>query len=260
MYTSPSFTPSTAGTYRWIASYSGDGTNLSTAGSCNDANEQSTVSRIPVSLTTDAGSARIGGQIEDTATLSGTRSGTGTITFKLYGANDQTCSAAPVATFIVNVNGDGDYNSPGYSPSSLGTYQWIASYSGDTNNGSATGSCGDPTEQSTVMKNLVRLVTGATPSARTGGSISDAATLSAGYNPTGTITWKLYGPGDAHCSAAPIQTFTQSVNGNGTYTSPGFTPTSAGTYRWIASYSGDGANFDTSGSCNDPDEQSSVTP
>ena len=33
------------------------------------------------------------------------------------------------------------------------------------------------------------------------------------------------------------------MNGNGTYTStPGFTTTAAGVYRWIASYSGDPGN------------------
>ena len=36
------FTPTLAGTYRWIASYSGDANNAPVAGKCNDAGENST--------------------------------------------------------------------------------------------------------------------------------------------------------------------------------------------------------------------------
>jgi len=37
------FTPAQEGTYRWIASYSGDANNTAKAGACNDANESTTV-------------------------------------------------------------------------------------------------------------------------------------------------------------------------------------------------------------------------
>jgi hypothetical protein len=88
----------------------------------------------------------------------------------------------------------------------------------------------------------------------TGNPISDAATLSGGLNPTGTITFRLYGPNDGTCGGAVIFSSTKSVSGNGSFNSDSFTPTSAGTYRWVASYSGDANNNGVNGACNDPNE------
>ena len=51
---SGSLTPTAAGTYRWVASYSGDAPNtLGDSGACNDANESVVVSpRQPAIVTT----------------------------------------------------------------------------------------------------------------------------------------------------------------------------------------------------------------
>jgi hypothetical protein len=50
----------------------------------------------------------------------------------------------------VVVSGDGRYDSPAVAPASGDTYQWVASYSGDKNNKSLSGSCNDPTERSAI--------------------------------------------------------------------------------------------------------------
>src|SRR5262249_12361476 len=73
--------------------------------------------------------------------------------------------------------------------------------------------------------------------------LTDTATLSGGFQPTGTITFTLLFNG----GGTPVDTETVTVNGNGNYTTPaGFTlPTSGtvtGTYQWIATYSGDTNN------------------
>jgi hypothetical protein len=250
-YTSPSYTPTSPGIYRWIASYSGDGNNLSTAGSCNDPGEQSPV----LSLVTSAPpSASVGDTITDTATLSGGAGPTGTITWRLY--SDPGCTSL-VDTVVANVHGNGSYStSPGYTTTAAGTYHWVATYSGDANNASVSTACSDPNEQ-TIVTNQLTLVTDAS-SGSVGGSISDKATLSGGRNPTGSIIWRLYGPGDAACSS-PIQTFSQNISGDGTYTSPTYSPASPGVYRWIASYSGDASNPPVSGACNDSGEESPVS-
>ena len=61
--------------------------------------------------------------------------------------------------------------------------------------------------------------------------------------PTGTVTFNVYGPGDPTCAAAPVFTSTNAVNAPGTSaTSSNFTPAATGTYRVIATYSGD-ANY-----------------
>ena len=70
-------------------------------------------------------------------------------------------------------------------------------------------------------------------------TLKDTATLSGGYNPTGTITFTLYNP-----NGTLVDTVTVTVSGDGSYTTPtGYTlPTTGtvtGTYQWDASYSGD---------------------
>ena len=72
-----------------------------------------------------------------------------------------------------------------------------------------------------------------------GAKLTDSATLSGGNNPTGTITFTLYAPGDT----TVVDTETATVNGNGSYSTPtGFLPSAVGTYAWDASYSGDANN------------------
>ena len=72
--------------------------------------------------------------------------------------------------------------------------------------------------------------------------IFDNVNLSGGSNPTGTLTFNLFGPNDATCSGAVAFTTTLSVNGDGSYNSQHFTTAKAGTYRWVVSYSGDANN------------------
>jgi hypothetical protein len=260
-YPSASFTANAAGTYRWIASYSGDVNNGAVSGSCNDANESVVVTQAsPAIATTATPTATVGGTISDSATLSAGFNPTGTITFNLYGPGDAPCSAAAVFTATVPVAGNGTYGSGNYPPTAPGTYRWIASYSGDANNAPIAGACGDANESSVVTAATPAIATTATATAAVGTAISDAATLSGGFNPTGTITFNLYGPGDATCSAAAVFTSTVPVAGNGNYPSASFTPTATGTYRWIASYSGDANNSPAAGACGDANESTTVTP
>jgi hypothetical protein len=49
------------------------------------------------------------------------------------------------------VSGDGVYISPDFMPSANGSYEWVASYSGDADNNSVASSCSDPNEQSNVQ-------------------------------------------------------------------------------------------------------------
>lgn len=104
--------------------------------------------------------------------------------------------------------------------------------------------------------------TQASPSVPVGGTVFDTALLGGGDSetvPTGTITYRLYGPDNATCSGAAVFTTTTPVNGTGSYASPGFIPSLAGTYRWIASYSGDSSNAASTGACNDANESVVVT-
>jgi hypothetical protein len=102
-------------------------------------------------------------------------------------------------------------------------------------------------------------VTQASTSVPAGGVITDTATLMGGANPTGTITYTLFAPGDAAC-AAPIGSRTSIVAGNGNYTPwPPFPTTVAGTYKFVSGYSGDSKNNPATGACGDANESVTVT-
>ncbi|MEV0457686.1 choice-of-anchor A family protein [Catellatospora methionotrophica] len=263
-YPSGPFTPTQAGTYRWIASYSGDAGNAAVAGACNDAGESVVVNPAVVTptLSTDAsGNVPLGGQVNDVATLAGGQNPTGTITFNLYGPENATCAGQPVFTTQVQVTGNAAYPSAQFTPTLIGTYRWIASYSGDANNAAVTGACNDDNESVTVLRGTVTptLSTDASDDVTLGGQINDVATLGGGNAPTGSITFNLYGPNDATCGDDPVFTSTVPVTGNGVYPSQQFTPILAGTYRWVASYSGDANNAAVGDECNAPGESVVVT-
>ncbi|MDQ6804016.1 MAG: Ig-like domain-containing protein, partial [Actinomycetota bacterium] len=244
--TTPSgnFTPTSVGTYQWTASYSGDTNYLSAATACGDAGESVVVNKASPSMTTTASAGvALGGTVSDSASLTGGASPTGTVAFNVYGPNDATCSSAPVFTSTVAVSGgNGTYGSGSFTPTSPGTYRFVASYSGDANNAAVAGSCGASGESVVVGKSSPAVVTTASGSVAAGGTISDSAVLSGGVAPTGSITFNVYGPNDATCSSAPAFTSTATVTGNGTYSSGNFTPTAVGTYRFVASYGGDANN------------------
>jgi hypothetical protein len=103
------------------------------------------------------------------------------------------------------------------------------------------------------------LTTQASAGVSVGGAIHDTASLSGGSNPTGSITFRLYD--NATCSGTPVYTSPGvAVNGNGDYASPDFTSTAAGSYHWVASYSGDGNNQAVSNACGDASETVTVSP
>lgn len=133
-----------------------------------------------ISTTANPASAPVfSASVADAADLEQGSSPTGTITFSLYGPGDAGCSAA-VFTQTVNVSGNGSYATPGgYAPPTAGTYQWVASYSGDGNNNPAATHCGDEPVTITRIAALVRQT--ATPNHTTpGGQVSDQATVSGG--------------------------------------------------------------------------------
>jgi hypothetical protein len=109
----------------------------------------------PALSTTASAGVALGGAIHDTALLSGGSAATGTITFRLYLASDTTC-ANVLDTGTVPVSGDGSYDSPAVTPPGAGAYQWVATYSGDAHNNSATTACNDPNEQTSIATQLVQ--------------------------------------------------------------------------------------------------------
>ena len=258
---SGAFTATAAGTYRWTASYGGDANYSSVATNCNDSGETLVVTQATPSLATTASpDVTIGGDISDSAVLSGGDNPTGTITFDVYGPNDLTCSNAPAFTGTVTVNGNGTYASADFTPTAAGSYEFVATYNGDANNAAAGGSCGSANESVVVGQVSPTLSSQASSTVPAGGQISDSATLAGGHLPTGSITFHVYGPNDLTCSDAPVFTDTVTVNGNGTYASSAFTTTAVGTYEFVATYSGDANNAGASAACGSANESVVVVP
>ncbi|HEY5199220.1 MAG TPA: hypothetical protein VIJ51_19535 [Solirubrobacteraceae bacterium] len=196
-----------------------------------------------------SGSVPVGGTITDTALVGAGSSPTGTVTFKIYGPADTTCMGTPVFTSPA-VKLAVPTVSPAYTPTTPGTYQIIAAYSGDTNNSPVAGTCGGVGESVVVTRATPTLTTAASAVSATG-TITDTAVLTGGYKPTGAITFNAYGPNDAAC-ASPVFTVAEPASVS-TVSTP-YHPPAAGAYRWVAHYGGDANNTAVDGSCSDPAE------
>jgi archaellin len=256
---SAEFAPTAPGTYRWTAEYSGDANNSSTTEACNGTNESVTVSKAaPTLSTTASGPVTVGAKIKDTATLSGGASPGGTIVFKLYAPGDSGCHNAISNSGPITVTGNDNYESGENPTSEVGAYHWTVEYSGDANNEAAESPCEASGETSTVNKAAPTLSTNASANITIGDKVKDTATLSGGYNPTGTVTFKLYGPGNGTCANPAAYTSSPIAVSGSSAESPEFTPTEVGTYRWVAEYSGDTNNDQASDACNGVNESVEV--
>jgi hypothetical protein len=206
----------------------------------------------PTLSTTPSGSVPAGGNLSDSASLSGAFQPTGAVTFRLFGPGDASCSS-PIATLTGPLTGT-TANSGIVAAGGVGTYRWTANYPGDAHNNAASSPCGSETV--VVVKATPTLATHPSGSVPAGGNTSDTATISGGFQPTGTVTFRLYAPGDATCQNA-IATRTATLTGGSAAT--GDVPVgAAGTYNWVASYSGDANNNAVTGQCGD--EPVVVTP
>ena len=253
-YLSASFITSAPGTYRWVASYSGDANYISASTACNDDDETSVVAKAQPSIVTSTTptTTTVEGLVADTATLSGGFNPTGTITFRVFGPNDATCTEPPIFEDTRPLNQGGATSV--FNATIPGTYIWVATYNGDNNNEAASNPCGEISETFRVFQEPTLTTQVSQEVVLPGEPVTDTATLSGGFSPTGTITFTLFGPNNATCTGTPIFQSVVAVNGDGNYISTSFIPITQGTYRWIATYSGDANNTAVSTACNDPNE------
>jgi len=179
-----------------------------------------------LTTTTSSSSIALGNPTNDTASLSGGTSPTGSIEFKLFGPGDPTCSAAPAYTSpLSTVAGNGSYTSSSFTPTAPGTYGWVALYSGDANNAPVSTACGDRAETVTVKAPTITL-TGTPVSATEGeafsgqvASFTDTNTTSTAAEYSAIINW-----GDATTSAGTVSGPTggpYTVDGSHTYAEEG---------------------------------------
>lgn len=263
---SATLTMNVAGSYAFVASYSGDGINLATKSPC----EPLTISKASPSLATTAGSTgtstsctgstpsgTVGQPVNvcDAATLSNfsepaSTAPSGNVTFSLLSSTTGTggvvCGSAvtlsnlsTTVTSTFNVSGVAFTGTTlTFTPTSVGTYYWTASWGGDTqnnapNSGNAVG-CGDANEAVTVNP--------ATPTLKTSMGLTDTVTVSGGDNPTGTVTFSLWIGSDCGGTQVGSSETVSLVGGTATTPTAISIPTAATVYSWKVQYNPDNTN------------------
>lgn len=263
--TSAATTNTTAtGTYCWRANYSGDGTygsasHTNATTECFEVVEQPGAPLDPIITTTAAPRSDDvvpGSAVRDLAKVAGPTGAavpTGTVTFWLCAPGVVTSAGCPTggnqvgAAVVLDAGGDAS-SSTTSNTLSLGKYCWRVEYSGDDNYspGSHTNST---SECFRTAKASPSISTVPIPSAaNVGDSIFDTAQVSGGSSPTGSIKFKLYGPGDNNCTGSPVFISTVTMK-NRTAKSGSYTPLEFGRYRWVATYMGDAQNRSVTGDC-----------
>ena len=253
---------------------------------CGLADETLEVQKAAPTITTQVppGPARLAPTVAltDTATLTGaTANAGGSISFQLYGP----FVSHPDGGLLrrgQGTRGAGGYDDAGVRECDLhlpagrgdtaGFYTWIATYSGDAANKSATHACGQSNETVQVLPTQGTITTDAVDRVKLSSgttTISDQATL-AGVTTqpaaTGTIEFKVYGPfpsqpaADSCVADKLVETVgsTTTVNGPGTYTSQNVQVKLAGYYVWKATYSGDANNEPATHACGQTEETTVV--
>ena len=130
------------------------------------------------------------------------------------------------------------YASASFTPPGAGSYLWVASFAGDAGNDAAAGRCGAQGETSVVDRASPTIATTPSAGVSVGGVVSDQASLTGAFNPTGRVTFRLYSDSGCH---RRVFGSTGPLSGTSA-TSAGFTTTRVGIFYWQASYRGDRNN------------------
>lgn len=211
----------------------------------------------------------------------GTATPAGSVAFFLCKVNSPAlCDTGGTSVGSTNLTG-ASYPATVVSPTahvtSAGRYCWRAVFSGDPANNISGSSDSSATECFTVNPVTPTLATTAGADVLLGNPVTDTATLSgtatqpanpvinltgtAGAVAGGTITFKLFGPSDTGCGPLVFTSATVAVSGNGTYGPVSFTPTVPGSYHWVAEYSGNLPNTNSTNhntACTDTNEDVTV--
>jgi hypothetical protein len=217
-------TVTAAGDYTWSAHFTSATTGVPDRDDTG-TNESFTVTPVTPQLATTAGpDVVLGNPITDTATLTGTANQPGTpainpttaggpaggsITFTLYGPDN--CTTVAFTSAAVAVSGNGTYGPVSFTPTAVGTYHWVATYSGDLPNTNGTS---HNTDCSDTGEDVVVTALASSMSSAQSFIPNDKATVSApagSGNLAGTVKFELFESND--CSGTAIYTENVAVSG-----------------------------------------------
>lgn len=267
IYTSTTYTPTVAGTYKWRAIYSGDTNNYEDGPTaCLDQNAAVTVDSVtppsagisfsPTSVTFAAQTVTTASAVQKITVSNTGGAALAVKSIAVGGANPgdfptsgDTCSGATVSP------GASCSIAVAFSPAAAGARSATVTFSDNApGNPHAVAVSGQANPRPLATPQLTATASG---SVEVGGAIWATAGLSSGSAPTGSVTLSLYA--DTNCTASPIFTSTKPLSGNGSYRSASFTTTATGTYRFVAAYGGDANNKAAVSQCNDPAADVTVT-
>ncbi len=250
------------GSYAYEASYSGDDNYLPATGSC----ETFAVLESPAATATvvyDAGQGTpwngtevTGASAYDTASVSGVSgfTPTGTLTYDLY--DNGACSGEAARTQTVTLSGSAVPDSSSTAPLAAGTYGFEAAYSGDMNYLASVSTCEEffVAPAHAPMSTLVYDAAHRSPWNGTeviGASAYDTATVTGitGFDPTGSVTYSLFG--NRTCSGGATSTDTVTLTHGAVPNSRATGALTDGSYSFAAAYAGD-SNYDSSASPCEP--------
>ena len=244
--------PLAAGSYSFVAVYSGD-SNYAASTSAVEPLTVGSATSAEVTEITDVNHVAIpfpyivplGTSVHDTATITGQVSGlpaTGTFTYEFFTTIDGTGTHTDE---VVTLNQDGSVPPSGlHGPLAAGAYRFIAVYSGDSNYAASTSAVepllvrrGTSTSATVIVDANHTPITSPVP---LGTTVADTATVAgapAAFTPTGTVTYQFFTTIDG---TGPHTDQTVTLNPDGSVPDSALHgPLAAGAYSFIAVYSGD---------------------
>ncbi len=229
------------GSYSFQAVYSGDSNNNGATSSCEPLAVQKTSPTVNTSLSST--SIQVGGSVTDSASLSATYHGSGTVSYSLF-TNGACTSPGSIVSTVTVTNG--------LIPASrnvvfnnTGSYSFNVAYSGDVDNNGATSGC-EPLAVSptgvTITTNLSSL------SIIVGQSALDSASLSSETSSAGgTVTYTDFANGN--CAAPGTVVSIVTVTNGLVPNSRSVIFNSTGSFSFNAFYSGDANNNGATSPC-----------
>ncbi len=239
-----------AGSYSYIAVYTGDTNYAGSVGSVEPLTVNQAASTVSTTIHDSGGGSvtgDLGETVYDTATVTGSPfTPTGTLTYNFYNTLTPVYgTTTPSSTQTVTLTGTGAVpNSTTTTALSAGSYSYIAVYSGDTNYKGSVGTVEPLTvnQGSSSVSTTIHDSGGGTVTGALGETVYDTATVTGSpFTPTGTLTYNFYNTlTPVYGTTTPSSTQTVTLTGTGAVpNSTTTTALSAGSYSYIAVYSGD---------------------